>query len=328
MIKEAFFALAKEASEYEKQLIKVEADVRKHLKSQFQMKLYLDNLESSAFEKDKEISTLKDKVTSIMKSLKDYEIKYTDCLNKIQNLEEEVSLLRKKNYQAPEEALTDGFPINKDYEKKHKQVHSLNFNELSNSGSNLFNFKNNPKQAINNKNKLIKSSVLNEAFKTTSGFLEAGKQEVNFNSIYLHKAGSKSDFKLADLGIKDKNYDTLGNLGLRESNREHTGLSSKIEDKKKEKKKDQDTITNALSKLINDQTTLNRQSLSQNKFVDKNQVHSTIKSSTMTIDSSQVRKITSNRPVSVINGPLAATQIQSKLTSSIKDKIKISSSRK
>ena len=45
LIKDLSLSIIKDSTEYEKELIKLESDIRKHLKSQFQMKLYIDSIE-------------------------------------------------------------------------------------------------------------------------------------------------------------------------------------------------------------------------------------------------------------------------------------------
>lgn len=161
IIKQSFLDLSNEAFEYEKQLIKLEADVRKHLKSQFQMKLYIDNIEGNTLTKDLELKKANNMISGLIenskilekeneelrKSIKEYE-------NEIYYLKDSLSSIKTSPIKIKNNSNINGPPMLRNQSKIEKSPQKENVIGLNNLASTSGNFyqsiKSNIKKVQNN----------------------------------------------------------------------------------------------------------------------------------------------------------------------------------
>lgn len=121
MIKTRFLEIILDSKKYQKQLIKLEADIRKHIKAQFQMKLYIDHADASIATKDFELNKLKDEIQKLESHNKNLMSQLNDMTNKAGTLEEEIKEYKNSyNYRTTYNSNS----------KKHIKNHSVNLDDV------------------------------------------------------------------------------------------------------------------------------------------------------------------------------------------------------
>ena len=232
LIKDLSLSIIKDSTEYEKELIKLESDIRKHLKSQFQMKLYIDSIESNLQTKDIEIKKLTEKLAEANK--------------KIGSLEEE-SANKSKNISSLEQSIKEKERETKDLIKPnnpplHSKQLSLNIHDKQKAMQNITN------------SKINKNTVFNDNFKSSKGFIDGKTTSIDFNSsinnnaitidslikkntsvnfhtIYHHTNANHitigSSSKIKDLDNQNNSQNKVNNISKPSSSKELTNISKK-----------------------------------------------------------------------------------------------------
>lgn len=194
------------------------------------MKLYLDNVESNLFAKERELDSAKSKITVLSKKNKDLEEERDSKDKRLLDLESEISILKSKFktkmktidhdsniIHHTQSGSSTANMLNSNIQKKHMHSSSLNFNEakleafhnghhiktgdkakiniintINVSSTVPTNHTNHASNNANKKSKLVKNSVLNEWKTSSTGFLEKGEKSNEASSSNLEKIFKKT----------------------------------------------------------------------------------------------------------------------------------------